>query len=74
MRLKPYLLVFKAHLTKAMSYRFNFLFAYVLHVTRLLIYLTVWATIFAQGQTLDTYTWNEIASYYVLTTMNLSAN
>jgi ABC-2 type transport system permease protein len=69
MRLKPYFLVFKANLAKEMSYRFNFLFTYVLHITRLLIYLTVWSVIFAQGQKIDNYTWDEIASYYILTTI-----
>lgn len=69
MHLKPYFLVFKANLAKEMSYRFNFLFTYVLHITKLLIYLAVWSVIFAQEQEIDNYTWDEIASYYILTTI-----
>jgi ABC-2 type transport system permease protein len=69
MRLQPYFLIFKANLAKEMSYRFNFLFTYLLHITRLLIYLTVWSVIFAKQTEIDGYTWDSIASYYVLTTI-----
>lgn len=69
MRFQPYILVFKANLAKEMSYRFNFIFTYVLHITRLLIYLTVWSVIFTQNIKIDNYTWQGIASYYILTTI-----
>src|ERR1700733_1771667 len=71
MHLKPYFLVFKANLAKDMSYRFNYLFAYALHITRLLIYLAVWHLIFTQRSEILHYTWNEIASYYALSTIVL---
>lgn len=69
MRLKPYFLIFKANLSKEMSYRFNFLFTYLLHITRLLIYLTVWSVIFSQQTEIVGYTWDLISSYYALTTI-----
>lgn len=69
MRFQPYFLIFKANLAKEMSYRFNFIFSYVLHIARLLIYLTVWSVIFAEQGMIDGYTWNSIASYYALTTI-----
>lgn len=68
---KPYFLIFKANLAKDMSYRFNYLFAYVLHSTRLLIYLAVWHLIFTQRSEIHNYTWSEIASYYALSTIVL---
>lgn len=69
MRLQPYFLIFKANLAKEISYRFNFLFTYLLHITRLLIYLTVWSVIFTKQTEINGYTWGSIASYYVLTTI-----
>ncbi|PJD96268.1 MAG: hypothetical protein CK425_06150 [Parachlamydia sp.] len=70
MHWKPYFYIFKAYLMKDMSYRFNFLFSYILHMTRLLIYLAVWATIFVDKETIHHYTWDEMASYYVLITIS----
>lgn len=69
MRLQPYFLIFKANLAKEMTYRFNFLFTYLLHITRLLIYLTVWSVLFDKKAEINGYTWDSIASYYVLTTI-----
>lgn len=71
MRIKPYFLIFKANLSKEMSYRFNFIFTYLLHITRLLIYLTVWSVIFSKQNEINGYTWDSIASYYVLNTIVL---
>lgn len=68
MHFKPYLFVFNANLAKEMNYRFNFLFTYVLHITRLLIYLTVWSVIFTEQPEIVNYTWNTIATYYVFAT------
>ena len=67
--MQPYILIFKANLATEMSYRFNFLFTYLLHITRLLIYLTVWSAIFAKQTEINGYTWDSIASYYVLNTI-----
>jgi len=64
MRVKPYVLVFKSNLSKEMSYRFNFLFSFFLHITRLLICLAVWSVIFSNHEMIKNYTWNEMASYY----------
>ena len=66
MNVKAYFLVFKANLAKDMAYRFNFLFSYVLHITRLRIYLAVWAFIFTDRHEVLNYTWDDIASYYGL--------
>lgn len=71
MNIKPYFLVFKANLAKDLSYRFNYFFTYVLHITRLLIYLAVWHLIFTERQEIHNYTWSEIASYYALNTIVL---
>ena len=71
MNMKPYFLIFKANLAKDMSYRFNYLFAYILHITRLLIYLAVWHLIFTERTEIHNYTWSEIASYYALSTIVL---
>ena len=71
MNSKPYFLIFKANLAKDISYRFNYLFGYVLHVTRLLIYLAVWHLIFTQHREIHHYTWSEMASYYALSTIVL---
>lgn len=69
MHIKPYFLIFKANLAKEMSYRINFLFTYLLHTTRLLIYLTVWSVIFSKQTEINGYTWDSIATYYVLTSI-----
>lgn len=71
MKLKPYVLMFKAHLAKEMSYRFNYLFFYILHTTRLLIYLAVWHLIFIQKSEIHGYTWSKMASYYAISTLVL---
>jgi len=71
MNVKPYLLIFKANLAKDMSYRFNYLFTYILHVTRLLICLAVWSVIFTEHNEIHHYTWNEMVSYYAFNTIVL---
>lgn len=64
--MKAYLYIFQASLAKEMSYRVNFLFTYLLHITKLLIFLTVWSVIFAENQIIHNYTWERIATYYAL--------
>lgn len=66
MNIKPYFYIFKAYLSKEMSYRFNFVFSHLFHITRLLIALAVWAYIFSQRETINHYSWDNIASYYAL--------
>lgn len=69
MHLEPYYLIFKANLAKDMSYRFNFLFAYALRITQLLLYLVVWSLIFKDQTQINGYTWNEMATYFALITI-----
>ena len=71
MNINPYFLVFKANLAKDMGYRLNYLFTYVLHVTKLLIYLAVWHLIFTDRKEILHYNWSDIASYYALSTIVL---
>jgi ABC-2 type transport system permease protein len=71
MKINPYFLVFKASLAKDMAYRFNYLFTYVLHLTKLLVYLAVWHLIFTDHNEILHYTWGDIASYYALSTIVL---
>ncbi|WP_059360093.1 ABC transporter permease [Parachlamydia acanthamoebae] len=66
MSFQAYFLIFKAHLSKDMSYRFNFLFAYVLRITQLLLSLTVWSIIFENKSEINGYNWTDIASYFAL--------
>ena len=69
MHLKPYFLIFKANLAKDMSYRFNFLLAYILRITQLLLYLVVWSLIFKDQSQINGYNWNEITTYFALMTI-----
>ncbi len=64
MNIKPYILIFKSNLSKEMTYRFNFIFTYLLQMTRLFIALAVWSLIFSQHERIQDYTWNGIAWYY----------
>ncbi len=64
MNIKPYIMIFKAHLSKEMSYRFNFVFSYLLQITRLLIALSVWSLIFSEHRSIHHYSWHTIAWYY----------
>jgi ABC-2 type transport system permease protein len=66
MNVQAFILTFKAHLTNEMSYRFNYLAAYLLRLTQLLISLAVWSFIFSNHQEIKSYTWNEMSTYFAL--------
>lgn len=66
MRIKPYVLIFKSNVSKEMCYRFNFIFGSILQIIKLLVCLTVWSVIFKDHDTINNYSWNEMASYYAV--------
>ena len=66
MNIRPYFLIFKTTLAQEMSYRLNYFFGYILHITQLLIFLAVWSLLFTQQREVGNYTWTDMATYYAL--------